>query len=395
MKNKVWFLTIWFFLCGRISLFAGVKFISAFDHEFDQPLFMQWLPEEISGFPDLYAIIEQDGRIVLSSMKNSRFSSQKKILYDIRHKVCSDGNEEGLLGMAISPFFKKDRAIYIYYSLCSPRRTRVSRLTAALLNGKSAEDIKNLQYLVREENLLEISQPYSNHNGGMLAFGKDQFLYIGVGDGGAGGDPHNNAQNLKTRLGKLLRIDVSKTSGYAIPVSNPFFSATNKITKEIYAFGLRNPWRFSFDRKNGQLILADVGQDHYEEIDIILPGKNYGWRNLEGFHCYDPEKNCGEKDKEYPIFEYGREFGFCVTGGYVYRGQKIKSLYGKYIFGDYVSRKIWQIDLTNYKKIFSGRAGKPTEISNQYFSVASFSEDKNGEIYLIDLKTDQIYRMVE
>jgi len=228
--------------------------------------------------------------------------------------------------------------------------------------------------------LLEFGQPYSNHNGGQLAFGPDGYLYIAVGDGGSGGDPQGNGQNPKTLLGTILRIDVDNSNGefnYAIPPDNPFANNTEGFREEIYAYGLRNPWRFSFDAENGQLWTGDVGQNAYEEINIIEKGANYGWNMMEGFHCYKPAENCDKEGLELPVWEYDRSGGdISVTGGFVYRGPSHSELEGLYVYADYVSGRIWTLDNSDPTN------PENNELLRASFSISSFGVDEDNEIYI-------------
>ena len=236
--------------------------------------------------------------------------------------------------------------------------------------------------IASERILLKIDQPESNHNGGEIKFGPDGFLYIGLGDGGGAGDRHGergNGQNLNTHLGKILRIDVNTDKSYLIPQDNPFVE--NKSAKpEIWAYGFRNPWRFSFDKKSGKLFVADVGQNQYEEVNIVERGGNYGWKIMEANHCFEPEKNCNMQGLKTPIFEYEHSEGISITGGYVYNGTEHSGLMGKYIFADWTgpmffleqSGDIWKkgnIELIN----------KPSGD----LKVLGFAEDKDGELYIL------------
>jgi glucose/arabinose dehydrogenase len=226
-----------------------------------------------------------------------------------------------------------------------------------------------------ESILLEIAQPFSNHKGGRLVFGPDGYLYLGPGDGGSAGDPNGNGQNRSVLLGKILRIDVAQ-SPYGIPPDNPFAGNTEGFREEIYAYGVRNPWRFSFDSVTGWLWVADVGQDLYEEIDIVEKGKNYGWNIMEGKHCYGSPQ-CSTAGLVLPIWEYSHHEGQSITGGFVYRGAKLPELSGAYIYGDFVAGKIWALR-------YDGQAA-PTNslLSDTNLNISSFGIDKDGEIYFL------------
>ncbi|HYH57425.1 MAG TPA: PQQ-dependent sugar dehydrogenase [Anseongella sp.] len=300
---------------------------------------------------------------------------------DLREKMVSMNDsytERGLLGLAFHPGFQSNRKFYVYYSAPSSapgsdHKSVLSEFTASAANPDLAD--------TQERILLEIEQPQSNHNGGQLAFGPDGYLYIGTGDGGGAGDRHGetgNGQDLGTLLGKILRIDVNKTPGYAVPEDNPF-AGREGARPEIWAYGLRNPWRFSFDRENGRLFAGDVGQNSYEEVDIITKGGNYGWRVMEGAHCYDPGENCGTEGLVPPIDEYGRDVGISITGGYVYRGQAIPELKGRYVFADWTG-PLFALSESNGKFTRDNLrpSGKPANIR-----ILSFGEDSEGELYVL------------
>ncbi len=228
---------------------------------------------------------------------------------DITNRVTSSGNEMGLLGLAFHPNFTNNGYFFVDYTASSPSRTVISRFK--ILN----DTVDTSDELI----ILEVAQPYSNHNGGQIRFGPDGYLYIALGDGGAGGDPQNNGQDRSTLLGSILRINIDKTTSstnYDIPTDNPFVNNTSGYKEEIFAYGLRNPWRFSFD--NSTLWAGDVGQNSIEEIDIVESGKNYGWNVMEGSNCYNTN-TCNDTDLVYPVYEYSHSFGFSITGGFVYR----------------------------------------------------------------------------
>lgn len=324
-------------------------------------------------------VVEQAGKIKV--FPNQKNINTTKIFLDITDRVTS-GGETGLLGLAFHPDFKNNGYFYVNYTAPNPLRTVISRFKVSTSNPDSAE--KN-----SEQILLTFNQPYSNHNGGCVAFGADGYLYIGAGDGGSGGDPDNNAQNISNYLGKILRIDVNNPQAplnYGIPNSNPFADSTNaNIKKEIYAWGLRNPWRFSFDPVTGFLWCGDVGQGNWEEVDLISRGKNYGWRCYEGLHAYNTNGCNGIY--EAPIWEYSHTVGFSITGGYVYRGQNVPELYGKYIYGDYVTKKVWALSYDGINPAVN------TEITTAAGSITSFGVDESNELYLVSFD-GKIYRLI-
>ncbi|WP_339878077.1 PQQ-dependent sugar dehydrogenase [uncultured Algoriphagus sp.] len=325
-------------------------------------------------------VVEQRG--VISVFQNESGSTEKLEFLDIDSKVDDSGNEEGLLGLAFHPDYKSNGYFYVNYTAENPNRTVISRFTASSSDPNTADPGSELV-------LLEYDQPYSNHNGGQISFGPDGFLYIAVGDGGSGGDPQGNGQNRKTLLGSILRIDVNQTDGsknYSIPSDNPFANNTEGFREEIYAYGLRNPWRFSFDSANGQLWVGDVGQNKYEEIDIVKKGGNYGWNTMEGVHCFEPA-DCDMNGLELPVWEYDHSQGdISVTGGFVYRGSEIPELVGLYIYADYVSGRIWGLDVSDP----SNPVNK--ELMNVNFPVSAFGVDENQELYICGFD-DKIYKL--
>ena len=251
-------------------------------------------------------------------------------------------SEKGLLGMVFHPQYKTNGKFYVYYS--APLKLSGYDHKSILAEYKVSPDDPD-KALMTEIIIMEILQPESNHNGGMLAFGPDGFLYIGTGDGGGANDEHGtigNGQDKNTLLGKILRIDVDKEKPYSVPADNPFVDKPNH-RPEIYAYGLRNPWRFSFDQVTGKLFCGDVGQNKYEEINIIEKGGNYGWRIMEGYHCFNPATNCDQVGLKLPITEYNHDTGISICGGYMYRGAAISSLRGAYVYGDYCSGLIWSL----------------------------------------------------
>ena len=295
-------------------------------------------------------------------------------------------SELGLLGIAFHPDFIKNGKIYLNYNTTKNGKyhTRISEWTLDKPRNISGARAAG------ERIILEVQQPYPNHNAGQLAFGPDGMLYIGLGDGGWRGDPKGHGQNTKTLLGAMLRVDVDHPAagrGYSVPRDNPFASDKNYLP-EIWAWGLRNPWRYSFT-PDGRLVVADVGQDKWEEINIIEKGKNYGWNIMEGFHCYPPQSQCGKSGLADPVYEYGRDTGNSVTGGYVYTGARIPELKNKYVFGDFVSGRIIAIDLPAAGQ----KAKKAADLGKWNLLVSTFGRDNNGEIYLADFYKGVIYRI--
>lgn len=334
-------------------------------------------PDDTSS---LIFVTEQRGVIYAFSASNSQ---QADTFLDITDRVNRGGNEEGLLGLAFDPDYQGNGYFYVYYSAADPSRSVLSRFSLDQENT----DVADPQ---GEVIIMEVEQPFSNHNGGQLAFGPDGYLYIGLGDGGGSGDPQGNGQNLGTVLGSILRIDVSGLSApgdYEIPTDNPFVS-TEGARAEIWAFGLRNPWRFSFDFETGLLWAGDVGQNLWEGIDIITKGANYGWNTMEGSHCYSPAIGCNQSGLTLPIVEYAHSQGCSVTGGYVYRGDQIAYLQGYYIYGDYCSGNIWALayhDNVVTENILLTESG---------LSITSFGEDLAGNLYILD-RQGGIYTLVQ
>ena len=312
-------------------------------------------------------VVLQPGQIVV--FNNTREVDSFEIFLDIRERVNDSGNEEGLLGLAFDPAFRENGEFYVYYTASQPRRSILSRF--------SVDDFENNRADPESEIIiLEVNQPFGNHNGGMIAFGPDKYLYLGLGDGGSGGDPRGNGQNRNTLLGSILRIDVSDPqAGYSIPQDNPFYGVEN-VMDEIWAYGFRNPWRFSFDRQTGFLWVGDVGQGDFEEVDIVEKGGNYGWNVMEGPECFSPRFNCRDAGLEEPIVYYSHSEGCSITGGYVYRGSA-STLDGAYIYGDYCSGKIWLLRYDGLKII------EHVLLADSDLQISSFGEDEEGELYIL------------
>ncbi|NIJ53457.1 PQQ-dependent sugar dehydrogenase [Dyadobacter arcticus] len=344
---------------------------------FNRPVEIQ----QVAGDSTRFFVVEQEG--VINVFSNNKSVATSQIFLDIKSKVQA-GGERGLLGLAFHPDFKTNGYFFVNYTAGSPLKTVISRFKAASSTGNQADPQS-------EAILFTFNQPYDNHNGGSLQFGKDGLLYIATGDGGSGGDPQNNAQNHRSHLGKILRVDVNKTDkgNYGIPADNPFVAASSGFLPEIYAYGLRNPWRISFDTETGRLFAGDVGQNVREEIDIITKGGNYGWRLKEGVDCYNPSSDCNPAGLTEPIHDYKQDNGDrSITGGYVYRGTAIPSLSGKYIYGDYVSGRIWALEMDGDKK-----KSNAVILENQG-SISSFGQDTKGEVYFLNHSEGKVMKLV-
>jgi quinoprotein glucose dehydrogenase len=322
-------------------------------------------------------VAEQYGKVHV--FPNDQAAAETQVFLDIEDRVTykDSENEEGFLGMALHPKFKDSGELFVYYtSKEAPHLSKISRF-------RRSKDDPNRADPKSEEELMRIPQPYWNHNGGTLAFGPDGYLYIGLGDGGAANDPLKAGQDLTTVLGKMLRIDVDhKADGknYAIPKDNPFVDKQG-ARPEIYAYGFRNIWRHAFDRESGVLWAGDVGQDKWEEIDIVVKGGNYGWNIREGLHNFAGKEEKTPEGMIDPVWEYHHDVGKSITGGNVYRGKRVPELVGKYIYADYVAGKIWALEYDfNAKKTVANY----TIAGGQDKPIMSFGEDEAGETYFTD-----------
>jgi glucose/arabinose dehydrogenase len=345
------------------------------------------------GIEDRIWVMEQGGRVWIVDQKTGE--REKEPFLDISGIVSRAANEEGLLGLAFAPDFQKSGRYYVNYTDKSPEKlTRIVRFTAKDLKATNPDS---------GEVVMKYPSEASNHNGGWLGFGPDNMLYIANGDGGSANDPHKHGQALDTYLGKILRIDVSADTGYKIPPDNPFV-ADKAAKPEIWAYGLRNPWRCSFDRTTGDFWIGDVGQNKWEEVDFMPHGKgsgaNYGWSLREG-RMETPQKGTGGPSpigSVEPIYTYdhgGKENqGFSITGGYLYRG-RIKELHGRYVFGDYQNPRIWSFVVKNGKASdFRDHTTSLQPEGGKINLIASFAEDNDGELYVVD-HTGPIYKIVE
>ena len=322
---------------------------------------------------DRLFVAEQEGKVLV--FPNQPDAKDAKVFLDIEDRVVyrERQNEEGLLGLAFHPDYKKNGEVYVYYTTAdAPNTSVISRFKLSSDNAGHV-DPKS------EEELFRLKQPYWNHNGGTICFGPDGYLYVGLGDGGSGRDPHRNGQNLKTLLGSILRIDVNqkgKETRYAIPKDNPFVGRKD-ARGEIWAYGIRNVWRISFDRKTGHLWAGDVGQDLWEEINIITRGGNYGWNLREGNHPFGKKGAKANAKLIDPIWEYNHTIGKSITGGHVYRGKALPELTGKYIYADYVTGLIWALDYDEQKK----KVRANYSLGSPKLPVMTFGEDQAGEVY--------------
>jgi glucose/arabinose dehydrogenase len=332
-------------------------------------------------------VVERAGRIRI--IRNGALLSTPFL--NIESRVKSTGGEQGLLSIAFHPSFETNRQFFVAYT--APRSGDTSgsnlileRFTASSTSPDQANPATGVI-------LLSIPHPTnSNHNGGTLAFGQDGYLYWSTGDGGGAGDPNNNGQNLYSLLGKILRLNVDSGSPYQIPPGNPFYTSTDpSVKKEIWAYGLRNPWRFSFDRLTHDLYIGDVGQSAREEIDFQAQnsagGENYGWRVMEGSLCYDPVSGCNTTGKVLPVAEYDHSLGCSVTGGYVYHGARYPALTGYYFYGDFCSGRLFSL----YKDPVAGWI--TNQLLDTAYKITTFGEDEQGELYLADYATGKIYSM--
>ena len=293
----------------------------------------------------------------------------------------SSGSEQGLLGLAFHPNYETNGLFYVNLTDAAGD-TQILRFTVS-----ADANVADPGSVVP---LLSVDQPFANHNGGQLVFGPDGKLWIGLGDGGSAGDPGNRAQSGSTLLGKILRIDVDQGVPYGIPLDNPFV-ADPAVRDEIWALGLRNPWRFSFDRLTGDLFIADVGQNAWEEVSFEPVtsggGRNYGWRRMEGAHCFNPASNCDDGSLVLPILEYSHSLGCSITGGYRYRGAEMPERFGTYFFGDFCSGRIWG----GIENVETG-TWTSTELLDSDVLISTFGEDEQGELYVADLG-GTLYRM--
>ena len=330
--------------------------------DFRKPVLLLQAPGDARMF-----VVEQAGRVL--AFDDDPAVARAATFVDIRSQVEGGPNEAGLLGMAFHPDFAANRQAFLSYT-----RRGLGRQLTSVISRFTADAPGAALDPQSEEVVLTLDQPFANHNGGHIVFGPDGYLYIGFGDGGSGGDPQGNAQNVRTLLGALLRIDVDGGQPYAIPPDNPFAGGGGRA--EIYAWGLRNPWRFSFDRATGDLWLADVGQREIEEIDLIERGGNYGWNLREGTGVF--RRGVPAEGLIGPVAQYRHNLGCSITGGYVYDGAAIAGLRGAYVAGDFCSGRIWAL--------FAAQEGRPmVQILDSDISISSFGQAHDGRLFVLDL----------
>ncbi len=343
---------------------------------------MVHLTDAGDGTDRLFAVLQQ-GEIVVFPNDESVVSASTFL--DIRNMV-SVGFEEGLLGLAFDPNYRENGHFYVHYTEGSPGPSVISRFSVSGGDPGVADPQSELV-------LLEVPQPFSNHNGGAIEFGPEGLLYIALGDGGSGGDPLDSGQDTSTLLGSILRIDVRNSTvqePYRIPPSNPFVGGGGGPREEIYAYGLRNPWKMTFDPWTGDLWAADVGQGVWEEIDVVTRGGNYGWRRMEGAHCFNPSTACELPGLVPPVFEYDHSLGCSITGGYVYRGSRVWSLAHAYVYADYCTGRIWGLR-------YNGETvTEQALLFDSSLSISSFGRDQQGELYVLEHRSSggKIYRFV-
>jgi glucose/arabinose dehydrogenase len=360
---------------------------------FESPIAMKQAPNDASR----WFVAEQGGRI--RAFDNAPDADTAADFVDLRSRVHLSG-EAGLLGMAFHPDFTTNGLVYLNFSELVGGVVR--SVTAEFASADGGQTLAPAS----ERVLMTVAKSATNHNGGNLAFGPDGFLYVGLGDGGGSGDPQGNAQNPQRLLGKMLRIDVDTRPGgapYGIPAGNPF--AANPLCSvsgigvqncpEIFATGFRNPWRWSFDRQDGDLWVGDVGQGNWEEIDLVVAGGNYGWDVREGAHCFEPASGCQTAGLIDPVAEYGHDVGFSITGGYVYRGGQATEVAGRYVFGDFggMISSLAPDGAGGFDIVEHVPQGCTPEGATGNLSISSFAEDLDGELYLLDYGRGQVHAL--
>jgi glucose/arabinose dehydrogenase len=374
----------------------SIHLVNAFPKiAFQRPVFITHAPIKPNAAvrDNRLFVVEQAGRILI--VENRSDAGDTKVFLDIRPKVRMRHNEEGLLSLVFHPQFNENGQFFIYYSVSSPKRNRIARYSVMSEDASQVDPDS-------ETVILDVEQKYGNHNGSTLLFGRDGFLYASFGDGGLANDPDRHGQNLGTLLASIIRIDVDRQGNglpYAIPADNPFVNRPG-ARPEIWAYGLRNVWRMSFDRHTGDLWAADVGQDQWEEIDLIVKGGNYGWNLREGKHDFEwgIRRAGGATPADPmidPVIDYSHIEGISVTGGYVYRGRKYPRLQGAYIYADYATRVIWGLRHSNGEVVAHRQLAGGADSA----FITSFGEDPDGELFACafdqpDGRAGKVYRVV-
>jgi glucose/arabinose dehydrogenase len=355
---------------SNVALAAAAPFG---DRTFDNPI------EIVSGPGGRFYVLEQKGiaRVVPPG------GGEPTVAIDLTSNIVA-GGEAGLLGIAFDPGFADNGFVYLHFDRNVEEKPGI--VFQSVIARYESNDGGATFDAASEKILLTVDQPFSNHNGGKIAFSPDRLLFIGFGDGGSGGDPRGNGQNKDVLLGKILRIDPNGGDPYAIPPSNPFANGGGR--PEIFAYGMRNPWKFAFDATTGDLWCADVGQSRYEEIDKIEIGGNYGWNTREGAHCFPAGAECSADGFIDPVVEYGRADGQSVSGGYVYRGSKIPGLFGKYVYGDFGSGTIWAVEQGPDGKYFGAK------LAQTEFKISTFAQGEDGEMFVADFATGRVQALV-
>lgn len=338
------------------------------------------------GDASRWFVVEKGGRVLTFPDDPNVALADVATFVDITDRVDASFPESGLLGMAFHPDFETNREVFLSYT--APGAPLVSVISRFVVDTNGELDPDS------EDVVLTLPQPNSNHNGGNIVFGPDGFLYIGLGDGGGAGDPGENGQDPTTLYGAILRIDADGGPPYAIPADNPFAVNTECVDgtgslecPEIFAWGFRNPWRFTFDSDTGDLWVGDVGQNAWEEIDRVDISENYGWDEREGAHCFEPQTGCS-LDNVDPITEYSHDLGSSVTGGYVYRGAAIPELVGFYLFGDFGSGRIWAVPADSEQGV------EPDELVDTAIGISSFARSDAGELFVLHFDNGTIHRIV-
>ncbi len=379
-------------------VFPGISVVLAQDEEPFEYIFdiQEAFPSLTFEFPVKFAndgrghlyVVERAGRIY--SFPNDSTTADTTRFLDIRDRVLDKDIESGMLGLVFHPNYDLNGFFYVFYSIDDPIRSRVSRFERSESDPAVADPESEVV-------ILEVEKPTPKHNGGDLVFGNDGYLYVSLGDGSTGHDTYGNGQNLTTLLGSILRIDVDNPSdgrNYGIPPDNPFAGNVEGYREEIFAYGFRNPWRFSIDGESGHIWVADVGEDTWEEIDFVEKGGNYGWPIVEGPVCYNPPENCSNENLKPPVHAYSHEVGVSVTGGHVYRGERVPELVGKYIFADWSGRQIWSLDYDGRNPYENGVEPVVEQITDGQRFISSFGVDENGELYMLFTFLGKVMRFV-